>query len=89
MSINTARPFRSKPLRARVKAKNSEGQLFRNDPNFRDHPLFYEYFHGDTGRGLGASHQTGWSGLIALLLRPRPCAGAGVLPAVAEPEFVA
>jgi hypothetical protein len=63
--------------------------LFRNDPNFRDHPLFYEYFHGDTGRGLGASHQTGWSGLIALLLRPRPCAGAGVLPVVAEPEFVA
>jgi hypothetical protein len=33
--------------------------LFRNDPNFRDHPLFYEYFHGDTGLGLGASHQTG------------------------------
>jgi hypothetical protein len=54
--------------------------LFRNDPNFRDHPLFYEYFHGDTGRGLGASHQTGWTGLIALLLRPQPRAGAGVLP---------
>jgi hypothetical protein len=33
--------------------------LFHNDPNFRDHPLFYEYFHGDTGLGLGASHQTG------------------------------
>jgi len=54
--------------------------LFRNDPNFRDHPLFYEYFHGDTGRGLGASHQTGWTGLIALLLRPKPRAGAGVPP---------
>jgi hypothetical protein len=33
--------------------------------------LFHEYFHGDTGRGLGASHQTGWTGLIALLLHPR------------------
>ena len=63
--------------------------LFRNDPNFRDHPLFYEYFHGDTGAGLGASHQTGWTGLIALLLRPRPRAGAFVSPAaVAEREFV-
>jgi Glycosyl hydrolase family 63 C-terminal domain len=38
------------------------------DPNFRDGLLFYEYFHGDTGRGLGASHQNGWTGLIANLL---------------------
>ncbi|MBV8589750.1 MAG: glucosidase, partial [Acetobacteraceae bacterium] len=36
-----------------------------------DHLLFHEYFHGDTGRGLGASHQTGWTGLVALLLHPR------------------
>jgi hypothetical protein len=35
------------------------------DPNFKDHILFHEYFHGDTGRGVGASHQTGWTGLIA------------------------
>jgi Glycosyl hydrolase family 63 C-terminal domain len=40
------------------------------DANFRDNLLFYEYFHGDDGRGLGASHQTGWTGLIALLLNP-------------------
>ena len=40
----------------------------QNDPHFRDHVLFYEYFHGDTGRGVGASHQTGWTGLIADLL---------------------
>ncbi|MCA8909238.1 MAG: glucosidase, partial [Rhodospirillaceae bacterium] len=40
------------------------------DPQFRDHLLFYEYFHGDTGRGVGASHQTGWTGLIATLLQP-------------------
>ncbi|WP_158812757.1 glucosidase [Methylocapsa sp. S129] len=41
------------------------------DVNFRDRLQFHEYFHGDTGRGLGASHQTGWTGLIALLLHPR------------------
>jgi hypothetical protein len=43
----------------------------QNDPHFRDHVLFYEYFHGDTGRGVGASHQTGWTGLVAKLLMPR------------------
>src|SRR5207248_2024816 len=41
------------------------------DPHFRDYVLFHEYFHGDTGRGVGASHQTGWTGLIAKLLQPR------------------
>jgi hypothetical protein len=43
----------------------------QTDPHFRDHLLFYEYFHGDTGRGVGASHQTGWTGLVAKLLMPR------------------
>ena len=43
----------------------------QQDANFRDHLLFYEYFDGDTGRGLGASHQTGWTGLVARLLLPR------------------
>ena len=42
-----------------------------NDPHFRDHVLFYEYFHGDSGRGVGAAHQTGWTGLVAKLLMPR------------------
>jgi hypothetical protein len=42
-----------------------------NDPNFRDYILFHEYFDGDNGRGVGASHQTGWTGLIAKLLLPR------------------
>lgn len=42
--------------------------LTQSDPHFRDLPLFYEYFHGDTGRGVGASHQTGWTGLVALLI---------------------
>lgn len=41
------------------------------DPNFKDYVLFHEYFDGDTGRGAGASHQTGWTGLIARLLQPR------------------
>jgi hypothetical protein len=43
----------------------------QQDAHFRDHVLFYEYFHGDTGRGVGASHQTGWTGLVAKLLMPR------------------
>jgi Glycosyl hydrolase family 63 C-terminal domain len=38
---------------------------FQDDPNWRDYILFYEYFHGDNGAGLGASHQTGWTGLVA------------------------
>ncbi len=49
---------------------HGDAHLPQNDPNFCDHLLFYEYFHGDAGRGLGASHQTGWTGLIALLLSP-------------------
>jgi hypothetical protein len=40
-------------------------EKFQSDPHWRDHILFYEYFHGDNGAGLGASHQTGWTGLIA------------------------
>ncbi len=48
-----------------------DNALFQNDPHFRDYLCFYEYFHGDNGRGLGASHQTGWTGLIAKLLVPR------------------
>ena len=44
-------------------------QVFQEDPHWRDYPLFYEYFHGDTGAGIGASHQTGWTGAIARILR--------------------
>jgi len=43
-------------------------ELFQNDPHWRDHLLFYEYFHGDNGAGIGASHQTGWTGCIARVL---------------------
>lgn len=43
-------------------------EKFQKDPHFKDHILFYEYFHGDNGRGLGASHQTGWTGLVAEMI---------------------
>ncbi|MBO9204180.1 MULTISPECIES: MGH1-like glycoside hydrolase domain-containing protein [Niastella] len=60
----------------RIFQRNEEGKRpvlgshpkFQNDPHFRDYILFHEFFHGDTGRGLGASHQTGWTGLIANLI---------------------
>jgi hypothetical protein len=44
-------------------------EKFQSDPYFRDHILFYEYFHGDNGAGLGASHQTGWTGLVAKFIQ--------------------
>ncbi|KAI0268624.1 Six-hairpin glycosidase-like protein [Gloeopeniophorella convolvens] len=47
------------------RALNGGNQKLDFDPHFRDYVWFYEYFHGDDGRGLGASHQTGWSGLVA------------------------
>jgi hypothetical protein len=46
-------------------------ERFQSDPNWCDHILFHEYFHGDNGAGLGASHQTGWTGLVAALLAHR------------------
>jgi len=63
----------------RIFLRNEEGRrpVFADssteqcDPQFRDNVLFYEYFDGETGRGLGASHQTGWTGLVAKLLQPR------------------
>ena len=47
---------------------HGEDTQYSNDPNWRDLVLFYEYFHGDTGRGCGASHQTGWTALVTRLL---------------------
>ena len=44
-------------------------KIFQEDPHWRDLILFYEYFHGDNGAGLGASHQTGWTGLIAAIMK--------------------
>jgi hypothetical protein len=58
-----------------VRGENDRRPVFggseklQTDPHFRDHILFYEYFHGDNGAGLGASHQTGWTGLVAKLIQ--------------------
>jgi hypothetical protein len=57
-------------VRNRAGHRPSHGDHSRwNDEHWRDHVLFYEYFHGDTGAGIGASHQTGWTGVIAFLIQ--------------------
>jgi hypothetical protein len=43
-------------------------EKFQTDPHWKDYILFYEYFHGDNGAGLGASHQTGWTGVVAKMI---------------------
>ena len=68
LSSRLQKLFLKKPDGGRVYLGSSIPQS--QDANFQDKLLFHEYFHGDTGRGLGASHQTGWTGLIALLLQP-------------------
>ncbi|HEY5314219.1 MAG TPA: glucosidase, partial [Pirellulales bacterium] len=62
----------------------ADSDKLASDPHFRDLVTFHEYFHGDTGRGLGASHQTGWTGLIAKLLQPRRQEKGAALPADAK-----
>ncbi|HEX8427946.1 MGH1-like glycoside hydrolase domain-containing protein [Hymenobacter sp.] len=54
-------------------------ELLQTDPHFKDYLLFHEYFHGDDGHGLGANHQTGWTGLIVRLLQQRAGATAPVV----------
>lgn len=54
--------------------------VFQADPYWRDHLLFYEYFHGDSGAGLGASHQTGWTALVANLIQSSKGAGCPYCP---------
>jgi hypothetical protein len=54
-------------------------EKFQNDPHWRDYILFYEYFHGDNGAGIGASHQTGWTGLVAKALELFAAAEPAVL----------
>ena len=55
-----------------------DDRLFETDVNFRRYPLFYEYFDGDTGKGLGASHQTGWTGLVAKLIQQSGAVSPGI-----------
>ena len=46
-----------------------EREKFKTDPHFQDYVLFHEYFHGNTGQGLGANHQMGWTGFVAKLIK--------------------
>ncbi|MGJ7508411.1 MGH1-like glycoside hydrolase domain-containing protein [Variovorax sp. GT1P44] len=67
---------------SRIFLRDSEGRRpahgatlrFRDDPHWRDLLLFYEYFHGDSGAGIGASHQTGWTGCVARIIQMNPVA---------------
>ena len=67
LSKRLSRLFLRKPDGTRPVFGGAE--QFQRDPHFRDHILFYEYFHGDNGAGIGASHQTGWTALVAKLLQ--------------------
>jgi hypothetical protein len=71
---------------------NGAVQKLQNDPHWRDYVQFYEYFHGDNGAGLGASHQTGWTGVIARAMHlfvtttPEQVLELGKMAAVVEVE---
>ncbi len=74
LNLNEAADFLSERLRSLFlpdangsRPAHGDASLYSEDPNFKDLVLFYEYFHGDNGRGLGASHQTGWTALVASL----------------------
>jgi hypothetical protein len=78
MTINeVANELTHRLTRIFLRDNNGERAVYKynekiaTDPHFRDYILFHEYFDGDTGRGVGASHQTGWTGLMAKLLQPR------------------
>ncbi|HEY0393039.1 MAG TPA: hypothetical protein VGD01_00965 [Candidatus Elarobacter sp.] len=62
---------------------------FQDDPHWRDQIAFHEYFHGDTGEGLGASHQTGWTGLIAKIIDQLAAFGASAHPDTAADDEIA
>jgi hypothetical protein len=81
LTINAAAEEIARRLRGLfLRDKDGERPVLRyheklaKDPHFRDYILFHEYFHGDTGRGVGASHQTGWTGLAAKLFQARKVA---------------
>ena len=67
-ATNSRAGWRHLPARRTARALATARSRYANDPHWRDLVLFYEYFHGDTGRGFGASHQTGWTALAAKLL---------------------
>jgi len=59
-------------------------EKLQTDPHFKDYILFHEYFHGDNGRGCGASHQTGWTGLVANLIAQIAAQAAPIAPSPGE-----
>jgi hypothetical protein len=63
-----------------------EQTYFQNNPHWRNHLLFYEYFHGDSGSGVGASHQTGWTGLVAKLIQQQGEHSAAASTATQQPQ---
>jgi hypothetical protein len=71
VSLELSRRLTSLLLRNRQGQRPANGGCgkFQDDPHWRDFFFFHEYFHGDNGAGIGASHQTGWTGLIAKLLQ--------------------
>ena len=62
-------------------------EKFQTDPHWKDYILFYEYFHGDNGAGLGAGHQTGWTGLVAMLIELFGRVDPGHLLETGKPGF--
>jgi hypothetical protein len=95
MTINDVACELSRRL-AKLFLKGEDGQRavlkyhpkLATDPHFKDYVLFHEYFDGDNGRGVGASHQTGWSGLIARLLQPRRRLAGQECPAKSTPDKI-
>jgi len=75
LSRRLARIFLRDEARGSRRPVFGSDEIFQSDPHWRDHILFYEYFHGDSGAGLGASHQTGWTALVAKLIQD--CGGRG------------
>ncbi len=68
LTLRLLKLFERDELGKFVYHQNDKNNLFSKNPHFKDLHLFYEYFHGDTGQGLGASHQTGWTALVANLI---------------------
>jgi len=71
LSLRLSRLFLERPDGSRPAMNHRE--KFSSDPHFKNNILFYEYFHGDSGLGLGASHQTGWTALVAKLMQSIDC----------------
>ncbi len=92
MTLNEVADEISKRLSALFLSKDGrrpflgDNEKMQTDPHFNNYILFYEYFHGDNGRGVGASHQTGWTGLVAKLLQPKREEEPMTVPVQQQPQ---